>query len=66
MSKSFKDTFLSRISTCKGCPDFLKILQACKKCGCIVPAKAAIPASTCPAGKWDLPQPDIQVVPVEP
>jgi hypothetical protein len=52
MSPESKAIYLQRINTCKACPDLLKVIQTCKKCGCIVPAKALLPNATCPAGKW--------------
>lgn len=41
-----------RLTICKECPFFLKPTKQCKKCGCFLPAKTAIPDSTCPINKW--------------
>lgn len=42
----------SRLTVCKDCPFFFKSTKQCKKCGCFLPAKTAIPNSTCPINKW--------------
>jgi len=41
----------SRVNTCKQC-DQLLLGQICKDCKCIVHAKARMPSSSCPLGKW--------------
>lgn len=41
-----------RLSICEECPDFIKLTKQCKQCGCIMPAKVKLLASTCPLGKW--------------
>jgi hypothetical protein len=41
-----------RMDICKQCPNFISLIQQCKECGCVMPAKAKNPASECPIGKW--------------
>lgn len=52
MSPESKAIYLQRIDVCKACPNLLKVIQTCKKCGCVVPAKALIPSAVCPEDKW--------------
>lgn len=41
-----------RIAICKGCEHLRTTIPQCKKCGCIVHAKAMLPTERCPIGKW--------------
>lgn len=42
-----------RLAICRECPFYIGLTQQCKKCGCIMPAKATLPHASCPVGKWD-------------
>ena len=42
----------SRYEICKLCPELIDLTKQCKQCGCIMPAKVKLLASTCPLGKW--------------
>lgn len=41
-----------RFSICKGCPEFIKFSNQCKKCGCFMQLKTKLEEATCPEGKW--------------
>jgi rRNA maturation protein Nop10 len=43
----------SRMEICRECEFFTSLTQTCKKCGCIMPAKAGLPHAFCPIHKWD-------------
>jgi hypothetical protein len=43
-----------RLGICQTCPFFMKITHQCRKCGCIMDAKASLPHASCPEGKWDV------------
>lgn len=42
-----------RLEICRSCEFFVSFTQQCKKCGCIMPAKALLPNSYCPVHKWE-------------
>ena len=44
------DVVSERLSHCSGCEH--NKMNICKKCGCIVPAKARLAGSWCPIGLW--------------
>lgn len=46
------DVYLKRLSICKECPEYIKTTHQCKKCGCIMTAKAKLPNAECPLKKW--------------
>ena len=41
-----------RLDICKACEHFQKKYRRCKKCGCIIEAKAGLYHARCPIGKW--------------
>jgi len=41
-----------RMQICVACPELIGLTKQCKKCGCIMPAKVKLEASTCPLNKW--------------
>lgn len=41
-----------RLEVCKGCPEFIRFTQQCKKCGCFMKAKVTLADATCPLNKW--------------
>lgn len=41
-----------RLEICRTCEFFVSITQQCKKCGCIMPAKASLPNASCPVHYW--------------
>jgi hypothetical protein len=41
-----------RLNICRSCSEFFKPTQQCKRCGCIMPAKASLKRANCPLGKW--------------
>lgn len=43
----------ARLDICKQCPFFMKLSKQCRKCGCIMTLKTALPHASCPVGKWD-------------
>jgi hypothetical protein len=43
---------LERLSICNSCEDFNKTIKTCKQCGCYMPAKSMLAASSCPSNKW--------------
>jgi hypothetical protein len=50
-------TFKERIAICKECPKRVNVSRLfpaskCGECGCLIVAKAAIPAFHCPLKKW--------------
>jgi hypothetical protein len=47
-----KTTYYARLQICTQCDKFEKLLHRCKSCGCIMPAKAKLTASSCPLNKW--------------
>jgi len=42
----------SRLLTCRQCPEYIKITTQCKKCGCVMKAKARMADAECPIQKW--------------
>lgn len=44
---------VNRMTVCKGCEHFQKLMQVCLKCGCYLPGKTKFSKSSCPVGKWD-------------
>jgi len=43
---------LQRLDVCNSCEDFNKSIKTCKQCGCYMPAKSMLAASSCPNKKW--------------
>jgi len=41
-----------RLAICQSCEHFIKLTKQCKKCGCFMRLKGALPHSECPVGKW--------------
>lgn len=41
-----------RLAICSTCEHFIKLTKQCKKCGCFMRLKGALPHSECPVGKW--------------
>ena len=39
-----------RLETCEACEHFKALI--CKKCGCVMVAKARMATAKCPEGKW--------------
>jgi len=37
---------------CKQCENFNSTIKVCELCGCFMPAKAFLPGTECPIGKW--------------
>lgn len=50
--RSTEDRYRHRLDICDKCPELIQLTQQCKKCGCIMPAKAKLDNATCPLGKW--------------
>ena len=46
------NTAMQRYEICKQCPELIQLTTQCKKCGCIMKAKAKLEKATCPIGKW--------------
>lgn len=46
------EDFEKRMSICKECPEFIKLTQMCKECGCYMPSKTKSTIASCPIGKW--------------
>lgn len=46
------EIFEKRFDICKSCPELIQITSQCKKCGCLMKAKAKLPNASCPLGKW--------------
>lgn len=42
-----------RLEICRSCPFFIKGVEQCKKCGCIMPQKAKLADAFCPVHKWE-------------
>jgi phage regulator Rha-like protein len=41
-----------RLNICKSCPELIKTINQCKKCGCLMNIKTKIATAECPLGKW--------------
>lgn len=41
-----------RLDICKSCEHYISLTTQCKKCGCVMKLKTALPFSECPIGKW--------------
>lgn len=41
-----------RFDICKKCPEFFKLTNQCKKCGCFMKIKVLLPNQKCPIGNW--------------
>ena len=46
------DVQIKRMNICRECPEFIKITNQCKKCGCVMKAKTKLLHASCPLGKW--------------
>lgn len=42
----------NRMSTCRGCTEFVATTSQCKRCGCFMSAKTRLKSASCPIGKW--------------
>ena len=47
-----KEVLDERLAICQSCEFFIKLTKQCKKCGCFMRLKGALPHSECPVGKW--------------
>jgi hypothetical protein len=47
-----KEVLEERLAICQSCEHFIKLTKQCKKCGCFMRLKGALPHSECPVGKW--------------
>lgn len=45
--------FTKRYAICAKCEYFKKVLGKCRKCGCLIRAKASLTAAECPEDKWN-------------
>jgi protein-arginine kinase activator protein McsA len=43
-----------RLAVCHSCEFYFKPTNQCRKCGCIVSAKASLTNSKCPVNKWSI------------
>ena len=41
-----------RLAICIECPELIKVVNQCKKCGCFMEYKTKLKAAKCPLGKW--------------
>lgn len=41
-----------RLEICLSCPELIKVVNQCKKCGCFMEYKTKLKAAKCPLGKW--------------
>ena len=41
-----------RMAICRECPDFIKSIGQCSRCGCFMHVKTLLKNSECPLGKW--------------
>ena len=41
-----------RYNICKSCPELIKLISQCKKCGCFMIYKTKLELASCPIGKW--------------
>lgn len=48
------EQYLERVNTCGTCEHYYEPLRACKRCGCIIPAKARLRFAKCPERKWQI------------
>ena len=49
ITKEQKD---ERRAICDACPNKIKSLGVCKKCGCVIEAKISFSRSSCPIDSW--------------
>lgn len=42
----------ARIAQCRECPWRRRVLELCRKCGCLLAFKVRDAAATCPDGRW--------------
>lgn len=42
----------ARMAICRECPELIKVIEQCKKCGCFMEAKTKLKAAKCPLNKW--------------
>lgn len=54
-----QEVYEERLSICRNCNQrfettlpLLGVAERCRKCGCFISAKAAIPGESCPIGNW--------------
>jgi len=43
---------VGRLAICSECPELIKKVYVCKKCGCFMHAKAWLMDAWCPINKW--------------
>ncbi len=48
-----EEDYQKRIDTCFSCEYFIKKLNRCGSCGCLVEHKARWKTTTCPKDKWE-------------
>jgi hypothetical protein len=41
-----------RFNICRECPELIKPINVCGKCGCMMKLKTKLADATCPLGKW--------------
>lgn len=41
-----------RLAICLECPELIKVVNQCKKCGCFMEWKTKLKEAKCPLGKW--------------
>lgn len=47
-----KEISEQRLNICKSCPELIKTINQCKKCGCLMNVKTKLLDANCPMGKW--------------
>lgn len=43
----------ARMEICRACPEFLKPIQTCNVCKCVMPVKTTLNNAGCPIHKWE-------------
>jgi uncharacterized paraquat-inducible protein A len=41
-----------RMKVCQECPQFQRLANQCRRCGCFLDLKTKLLEATCPDGKW--------------
>ena len=47
-----EEVYYARLSECKACEHYSKVLGMCKKCGCFMNLKCSLGHAKCPIDKW--------------
>lgn len=42
----------ARLGQCESCPELIRSMKVCRRCGCFMLAKTTMAKATCPMGKW--------------